>query len=103
MPWYEWAYRREGIKQVGCIYTAQGFEFDYVGVIIGPDMLYNKITGNMEFDISKTHDPVLKGDPTNFHAYVRNIYKVLMTRGIRGCYVYCVDTETADHIKSLLH
>lgn len=103
VPWYEWAYRREGIKQVGCIYTAQGFEFDYVGVIIGPDMLYNKITGNMEFDISKTHDPVLKGDPTNFHAYVRNIYKVLMTRGIRGCYVYCVDTETADHIKSLLH
>ena len=36
--WYEWAYRPEGIKQVGCIYTAQGFEFDYVGVIIGNDL-----------------------------------------------------------------
>mgnify|MGYP001469425970 CR=1 FL=1 len=66
-------------------------------------MVYNKITGALEFDISKTHDPVLRGDPANFHAYVRNIYKVLMTRGIRGCYVYCVDPDTANHIKSLLH
>ncbi len=102
VPWYEWAFKREGIKQVGCIYTAQGFEFDYVGVIIGPDMVFSRVTGQMECDITKTHDPVLKMDAANFSTYVRNIYKVLMTRGIRGCYVYCVDQDTSNYIKSLL-
>jgi len=102
VPWFEWAFKKEGIKQIGCIYTAQGFEFDYVGVIIGPDMVYNRVTGQMEFDNTKTHDPVLKGDAANFSTYVRNIYKVLMTRGIRGCYVYCVDQDTSNFIKSLL-
>ena len=41
VKWYEWAYKPEGIKQVGCIYTAQGFEFDYIGVIIGKDLIYD--------------------------------------------------------------
>ena len=42
VKWYEWAYKTEGIKQVGCIYTAQGFEFDYIGVIIADDLKYDK-------------------------------------------------------------
>lgn len=42
-PWFEWAYRPEGVHQVGCIYTAQGFEFDYIGVIFGPDLVYDPL------------------------------------------------------------
>jgi len=51
---YEWVYRPEGIKQVGCIYTAQGFEFDYIGVIIGNDLCVDKTTGKLSADITAT-------------------------------------------------
>jgi DUF2075 family protein len=44
VKWYEWVYKPEGIKQVGCIYTTQGFEFDYIGVIIGPGLRYDAPT-----------------------------------------------------------
>ena len=60
VKWYEWAYRAEGIKQVGCIYTAQGFEFDYIGVIIGNDLCVDKTSGKLSADISATKDPMLK-------------------------------------------
>lgn len=101
VKWYEWAYKPEGIKQVGCIYTAQGFEFDYIGVIIGPDMIYNSDKNCIETDISKTKDPMLKRDSQNFDWYVRNIYRVLMSRGMKGCYIYCCDKALSDYLKSL--
>ncbi len=92
--WYEWAYRTEGIKQVGCIYTAQGFEFDYIGVIIGNDLCVNKSTGLLCTDINATKDPMLKRSPDNFDRHVRNIYRTLLTRGMKGCYVYFTNKET---------
>ena len=98
--WYEWAYRTEGIKQIGCIYTAQGFEFDYVGVIIGDDLLYNKHTDLLEGNIEATADPTLKRSPETFTNHVRNIYRVLLTRGMRGCYVYFTNKETERFFKS---
>ncbi|MCD4740024.1 DUF2075 domain-containing protein [archaeon] len=99
--WYEWAYKPEGIKQVGCIYTAQGFEFDYIGVIVGPDVKYDKAKDILIGDIAETCDPILKSrDKENFDSYVRNIYRVLMSRGLKGCYVYFVDKETEEFFKS---
>ncbi len=92
--WYQWAYKPNGFRQVGCIYTAQGFEFDYIGVIIGPDLKYNKETDSLYGDMSVTKDPTLRRDPSNFETYMKNIYRVLLTRGMRGCYVYFVDKET---------
>jgi DUF2075 family protein len=98
--WYEWAYKPEGIKQVGCIYTAQGFEFDYIGVIVGPDLKYDKekdcLVGNRE----GTRDPILKRSKDNFDQYVKNIYRVLMSRGMTGCYVYFTDKNTEQYFKS---
>jgi len=91
--WYEWAYKPEGIKQVGCIYTAQGFEFDYIGVIVGPDLKYDKENDCLFADRNETRDPILKRSKANFDAYVKNIYRVLMSRGMKGCYVYFVDKE----------
>ena len=100
--WYEWAYKPEGIKQVGCIYTAQGFEFDYVGVIVGEDIKYDKekdcLVGNRE----GTKDPILKRSKENFDNYVKNIYRVLMSRGMKGCYVYFVDKDVEKFFKSRL-
>lgn len=102
VKWYEWAYKPEGIKQVGCIYTAQGFEFDYIGVIIGPDLRYDTEKQCLVTDINKIKDPVLKRNSTNFDNYVRNIYRVLMSRGMKGCYVYCCDNNLKEYIKSKL-
>jgi len=91
--WYEWAYRTEGIKQVGCIYTAQGFEFDYVGVIIGDDLYVDRSTGKLSANITATKDPMLKRSPENFEKHVKNIYRTLLTRGMKGCYVYFTDKD----------
>jgi DUF2075 family protein len=99
VKWYEWAYKPEGIKQVGCIYTAQGFEFDYVGVIIGNDLSVDKSIGKIVADISATKDPMLKRSPENFEKHVKNIYRTLLTRGMKGCYVYFTDKETEVYFK----
>ncbi|MBC5992429.1 DUF2075 domain-containing protein [Pontibacter cellulosilyticus] len=95
-----WAYDPKGIGQVGCVYTAQGFEFDYVGVIVGEDMKYNLERSIWLADPSKSHDGMVKKDKARFIDYIKNTYKVLMTRGMKGCYVYFVDKETEKFFRS---
>ena len=106
VKWFEWAYKPEGIKQVGCIYTAQGFEFDYAGVIIGPDLIYNTQSHEIETVKSATRDPMLKNAPNEatmtYDDYVRNIYRVLMSRGMKGCYLYICDENLRNYMKQLL-
>ncbi len=102
VKWYEWAYKPNGIKQVGCIYTAQGFEFDYIGVIIGDDLKYNQEKNKLEGDISATADPMLRRNKDNFDKYVKNIYRVLMSRGMKGCYIYCTDYKTQKYFENKL-
>ena len=106
VKWFEWAYKPEGIKQVGCIYTAQGFEFDYAGVIIGPDLIYNTESHKIETVKSATRDPMLRNAPTEatmtYDDYVRNIYRVLMSRGMKGCYLYICDNNLRNYMKQLL-
>lgn len=98
--WFQWAFRPEGVKQCGCIYTAQGFEFDYVGVIIGPDLKIDSLTGKLVTDKSATKDPMLnRGDADS---YIRNIYRVLMSRGMKGCYVYFCDKDVEAYFKKSL-
>ena len=100
--WYEWAYKPEGIKQVGCIYTAQGFEFDYIGVIVGNDLRFNPSLGKLYTDISATKDSTLRNNKEGFDDYVRNIYRVLMSRGMKGCYVYFCDPEVATYFQQMM-
>ena len=97
--WYQWAYTPGGVEQVGCIYTAQGFEFDYVGVIVGPDIKYDKEHDCLSFDISATCDPTLRRSQDHFGTYVRNIYRVLMSRGMKGCYVYFCDKQVEAYFR----
>ncbi len=104
--WFEWAYKPLGIRQVGCIYTAQGFEFDYAGVIIGGDLKYDKVNQKIITDRNASQDPVLirnvAAATMTFDDYVRNIYRVLMSRGMKGCYLYIVDNDLRDYFKKLL-
>jgi hypothetical protein len=93
-----WASDPNGINQVGCVYTAQGFEFDYVGVIFGPDLVYRPMDGGWVGQPKESFDRVVGRGVTTFEfaAFVRNTYRVLLTRGIRGCYVSFLDTPTRD-------
>lgn len=101
VPWYEWAYQPSGIKQVGCIYTAQGFEFDYVGVIIGGDLTYDPEHDCLVTHIEANKDSTLtKNNLGQFDTYVRNIYRVLLSRGMRGAYVYCCDPALAGYLRT---
>ncbi|MCQ2258222.1 MAG: DUF2075 domain-containing protein [Bacteroidaceae bacterium] len=105
--WYEWAYKPEGFKQVGCIYTAQGFEFDYAGVIIGPDLKYDIESQQVITDKTACKDPVLRRNVSEatmtFDDFVRNIYRVLMSRGMKGCYVFVCDDNLRTYMQKLLN
>ncbi len=104
--WFEWAYKPLGIEQVGCIYTAQGFEFDYAGVIIGGDLKYDPVSKQIITDKSACKDPVLRQNrqeaTMTFDDYVRNIYRVLMSRGMKGCYIYAVDDNLSNYLNGLI-
>ena len=97
-----WASAKEGIDQVGCVYTAQGFEFDYVGVIFGPDLVYRPMDGGWVGQRDQSHDRVVRSGVTEqqFTDFVKSTYRVLLTRGLRGCYVYFMDVPTRDFFLS---
>ena len=100
-----WAINPDSFEEIGCIHTAQGLEFDYVGVIIGKDLTYNPTTRLIE-----THREAISNDdnssgirsasPAKAHQLILNTYKTLLTRGQKGCYVYCEDPELRKFIKS---
>ena len=97
-----WASNPKGIDQVGCVYTAQGFEFDYVGVIFGPDLVYRSANGGWVGQREQSHDRVVRRGVTEveFTRYVKSTYRVLLTRGLRGCYVYFMDAPTREFFLS---
>ena len=103
----------DSVHEAGCIHTSQGLEFDYVGVIIGDDMRYEN--GEIITDYSKRAktDQSMKGikglakeDPEKANQLadeiIKNTYRTLMTRGMKGCYVYCTDSELAAYLKERL-
>ena len=103
----------DSVHEAGCIHTSQGLEFDYVGVIIGDDMRYEN--GEIITDYSKRAktDQSMKGikglakdDPEKAsqlaEEIIKNTYRTLMTRGMKGCYVYCTDSELAAYLKERL-
>lgn len=103
-----WAIDPESIDQVGCIHTCQGLEFEYVGVIIGEDLRYEDgaiITD--PFKRAKT-DKSLSGFKSLYKKnkeealrkadqIIKNTYRTLMTRGMKGCYIYCVDPQLRNY------
>ena len=108
-----WIVAPDSVEQVGCIHTCQGLELDYVGVIIGPDLVYGDehvvpdATKRASSDQSvRGLKRMLENDPEGARALadsiVKNTYRTLMTRGMKGCYVYCTDPALAEHLRSRL-
>jgi len=95
-----WAYDAGGIDQVGCIYTAQGFEFDYVGVIVGKDLVYRFAQQDWMAQGEFCFDAAVKRSPDRLLELLKNTYRVLLTRGLKGCYVFFEDKETENYVKS---
>ena len=102
-----WAIDEESFEQVGCIHTSQGLEFEYVGVIIGNDLVYknNKVTP--DYTKRAKTDTSLKGIKTTKNyaiadKIIRNTYKTLLSRGQKGCYIYCEDKELLKHMADML-
>jgi DUF2075 family protein len=95
-----WASEAGGLNQVGCVYTAQGFEFDYVGVVFGLDLRYDWDTNEWVSDKKHSHDSVVKKSGDQFLDLVKNTYRVLLSRGIKGCYVHFMDEGTRRFFQS---
>lgn len=95
-----WATDSGGIGQIGCVYTAQGFEFDYVGVIFGEDLRYDWKAKAWAGVPSASRDKIVARSGAHFTDFVKNTYRVLLTRGMKGCYVYFTDKETERFVKS---
>lgn len=95
-----WAYDPNGINQIGCVYTAQGFEFDYVGVIVGEDIIYDFDKQDWVGNVSNSADSVVKRAKGKFAELVKNTYRVLLSRGMKGCYVYFMNKDTERFFKS---
>jgi DUF2075 family protein len=108
-----WIIDAKSIDEIGCIHTCQGLELDYVGVIIGPDLAV--VGGHLVTDplARAKSDKSLNGYKKNLKIdaaaanakadeIIRNTYRTLMSRGMKGCYVYFTDEATASYFKDLL-
>lgn len=97
-----WASDERGFGQVGCIYTAQGFEYDWSGVIMGDDLV--RRGGRWVARRDRSFDaPVKKATDEEFPALVRNTYKVLLTRGMKATAVHSTDPETQAFLERMAH
>lgn len=105
-PYTIWATQPEGFDQVGCIYSAQGFEFDYVGVIWGADLKWNQGHNSWAIDLRKNEDIGFKRgltrDPSATREKLKHIYRVLSTRGMKGTYFYFLDPSTRQYFERML-
>lgn len=102
-----WAINPKSFEEVGCIHTAQGLEFDYVGVLIGRDLTYNPLTRLIEthreaISTDDNSSGIRLAEPEKAHQLILNTYKTLLTRGQQGCFVYCEDPELRKYIRSKL-
>jgi DUF2075 family protein len=99
-----WASDPGGFGQVGCIYTAQGFEYDWNGVIIGPDLVWRR--GRFASIRDANKDPDFRNrskvSDEDFDRLARNVYKVLLTRGMVGTVVYSPDEQTRNALRALV-
>lgn len=109
----QWIITPGSVSEVGCIHTCQGLELDYVGVIVGADLRVRN--GKILTDVLKRsgQDSTIRGikkmikeDPDTAKALadriIKNTYRTLMTRGQKGCYLFCVDAETNAYFKSFV-
>jgi len=100
MPWekkdqfWRWATHKSGMEQVGTVYTAQGFEFDYIGIIFGKDLVYREAEGGWVAKPENSYDTQVTRNNQSLTDHLKHVYRVLMSRAHKGVYIYFMDTET---------
>jgi DUF2075 family protein len=108
-----WIMSPDSVNEIGCIHTCQGLELDYIGVIIGPDLIVRNgevmavPSARARSDASiKGYKRLMERDSATaiqtISSIIKNTYRTLMTRGMKGCYVYCCDEETGEWFKESL-
>ncbi|MEV4372931.1 DNA/RNA helicase domain-containing protein [Nonomuraea sp. NPDC049637] len=96
-----WAALPGGFDQVGTVYTAQGFEYDWNGVIFGPDLVYRE--GRLVTVPAASRDPAIRSiGGAHADRLIRNTYRVLLTRAMVGTVIYSTDPETQAYFTSLI-
>lgn len=108
-----WIVHPDSVSEIGCIHTCQGLELNYAGVIIGPDLIVRD--GRVITDATKRaktdkslfgYKKMWREDPTMADGMadmiIKNTYRTLLTRGMKGCYIYCTDPETQEYFKNRL-
>jgi DUF2075 family protein len=92
------------LKEIGCIHTTQGYDLNYTGVIFGKEIIYNKTTNKIEIISTNYFDKNGKksAEPEDLKAYIINIYKTIMYRGIKGTYIYACDENLRDYFKKYI-
>lgn len=109
-----WLEKEHSIDQIGCIHTAQGLELDIIGVIIGPDLVVRDGKVITQPDERARMDQTLKGyrkartgnseeADRKADRIIRNTYRTLMSRGLRGCLIWCTDPETQDYFTEMVN
>lgn len=104
---YSWLNDPDSIEEIGCIHSAQGLDMPYCGVIIGMDMTYDEKTDSLVFhnEVHPSMDKSISNkekDAAISSSLIRNTYHVLLTRGIKGTYVYCQDKKLREHLRSMV-
>lgn len=105
----DWINSKNSLEEVGSIHTVQGYDLNYTGVVIGPELGFDRKTNKIVFHREKYFD--VKGKENNptlgifytdedLRQYVLNVYRVLLTRGILGTYVYVVDKDLREFLRN---
>lgn len=96
----EWINSKNAINEVGSIHTTQGYDLNYIGLIIGPEVTYNRKDQKIEIIRENYYDANGKANTSDeeLFEYIMNIYGVLMTRAIKGTYVYVVDENMKNYL-----
>ncbi|MBN1869230.1 MAG: DUF2075 domain-containing protein [Candidatus Omnitrophica bacterium] len=108
MPWekknefWKWATDTSGMEQVGTVYTSQGFEFDYIGVIFGNDLVYDVKRQEWIAVPENSHDSMVKRNNKELLRHLKSVYRVLMSRAHKGVYIYFMDETTKKYFISRL-
>ncbi len=90
------------MEQVGTVYTAQGFEFDYIGVIFGNDLIYDWSAQNWQAVPQNSYDTQVKRNNPDLVRHLQHVYRVLLSRAHQGVYVCFMDQGTERRFKSVL-
>ena len=99
-----WVYSDNAANEVGCIHTVQGYDLNFTNLIIGNDITYNFSSETVEINKENYEDPNGKTkDLTELKRYIINIYKTLMTRGIKGTNIFIVDDNFRSYFKNSLN